>query len=138
MTAPTPPSPRAAPEPNPRRIGLIIVAVAFGLFTMSLWYQVVLKFLGRSSEPPVLSTLQFLSGCASYAAMHATIRHRPWAWVASLVFGVLCAILIIAVGPVIGLDADERRGLIPGALSVLMVGGGLALYLRNALRPRAR
>jgi hypothetical protein len=134
----TPASPPPSTEPRPRRIGLAIVTIAFGMFTFAHWGQIAGQVLGQTNEPGPLLVMHFASGCAAYAAMFATWRRRHWGWIASVVYGVLTALLVWAVGPAVGLDVDERGGLIPGAISVLMIGTGLGLYLRNALRPPAR
>ena len=127
------PPPAAA---DPRRTGLTIVAVAFALLCLVQWGTVVRVALGFDYEPRLLVLLKLLSGAAAYAAAVGTVRRRPWAAMASFVFGVVTAALILAVGPVVGLDAEERRGLLSGALSMLLIGTGLGLYLRSALRRR--
>lgn len=124
-------------DQNPRRIGLFIVIVAFALFTLNSWGQVVQVVLGNP-QPRLLTVLHLIGGGAAYSAAYGTWQRRPWAAHAALVWGVILAVLIFAVGPATAMPAEERRGLWVGALSVLMVGTGLSLYLRNALRPPAR
>ncbi len=120
--------------PHPRRIGLTIVSIAFALLCLVQWGTVVRVALGFDYEPRLLVLLKLLSGAAAYAAAVATVRRRPWAATAALIFGIVTATLILSVGPLVGLDPAARRGLIPGALSMLLIGTGLALYLRSALR----
>lgn len=146
MTVPDSPPPGAPPvttpsggaEPDPRRLGLFIVILAFALLTLNSWGQFVLAALGQMGQPRLLTILHLLGGAAAYAAAYGTWRRRRWAAWAALSWGVILAVLIVAVGPTTGMPPEERRGLIPGALSVLMIGGGLGLYLRNAIRPRTR
>ncbi len=121
--------------PHPRRLSLLIITVVFALLCMVQWGEVVRAGLGLDSDYRILTLLKLVSGACAYAAAVGTFRRRPWAWVASLLYGVVTAVLILAVGPVAGLDAEERKGLIWGATSMLLIGAGLALYLRNVLRP---
>ncbi len=123
---------------DPRRVGLFIVIIAFALLTLNSWGQFVMAALGQMRQPRLLTVLHLVGGAAAYAAAYGTWRRRRWAAWASAAWGVILAVLIFAVGPTSGMPPEERRGLIPGALSVLMIGGGLALYLRNAIRPPTR
>jgi hypothetical protein len=124
------------PESTPRRVAFVIVATIFALSCLSSWGQVVMGALGRGGEPRPLLLLHLLAGGAAYAASVGTMRRRPWAWVAALTWGIVISALILLVGPLVGLDAEERRGLWFGASSTAMIGGGLALYLRSVIRPR--
>lgn len=135
MTTATPATTRA-PEPTPRRVGFVIITAVFAFLALQAWGEVAQVALRRNRLPLALSLLQLVSGGAAYAAAVGTFRRRPWAWRAALAWGIIAGVLVLSVGPLLDLAPEERRGLVMGSLSVLMVGSGLALYLRNTIKRR--
>lgn len=116
-----------------RRRGLLIVTFAFSFFTLNAWGQVFSSFVGWSDEPGLLLVLQTLSGAAAYATALGTWRRLPWAPVAAVSYGMITGGLILSLGPILDLPAEARTSLPVGALSVVLIGAGVALYLRSAI-----
>ena len=121
-------------EARGRRIGIVVVTTVFALFCLSSWWQVIAKVLGIGGEVPIVALWHLFGGGAAYAAAVGAFRRRPWAWQAAFVWAIAMSSLIISLGPILMLDEQERMGLPAGAIAVLLMGTGMALYLRSAIR----
>jgi len=137
MTTPALPT-RARSETTARRVGFVIITAVFALLALNAWAQVAEVVLRRATMPLALSLFQLSSGAAAYAASVGTFRRRPWAWKASLAWGLITAVMIASLEALLDLPPDSRGGLVTGAISCLLVGGGLALYLRSVIKPETR
>jgi hypothetical protein len=118
-----------------RSVGRALLAIIFGLLALSAWAQVVLVASRASDDPPLLMGLQTAIGALGAAAAVGSWRNTRWAPVAAAGYGVVTAGMIVALGPLLNLDADARSGLWAGAGGVLAFGLVSAWYLRRSLRP---
>lgn len=113
-------------------MGRRILAVVFALLALNAWAQVVLVLVGRSGDPGLLTALQALVGALAALAAWGSWTGARWAAGAAVIHGLVTAGMIVALGPILGLDADERGGLLVGAAVVLGFGLFAAWYLRRA------
>lgn len=123
--------------PRRGRIGAPIVAVIFGACWLNAWLQAGRDLVGIDSNPMPLTLLQLVSGAAALAATLGAWTRRPWAPVAAVLYGIVTGIMIIAVGPLLGLAAEERQALPAGAAAILVTALVLAWYLRRITRHQA-
>jgi hypothetical protein len=114
-----------------RSRGRVVLAVAFGLFALSAWIQVVLVPLGRSGDPPALTLLQAVVGTAAAMAAWGSWGGARWAPWAALAYGVTSAGMLAALGPLLELPVDARTSIWWGALIVLLFTVFAAWYLRR-------
>jgi hypothetical protein len=114
-----------------RSRGRVVLAVAFGLFALSAWIQVVLVPLGRSGDPPALTLLQAVVGTAAAMAARGSWGGARWAPWAALAYGVTSAGMLAALGPLLELPVDARTSIWWGALIVLLFTAFAAWYLRR-------
>lgn len=93
----------------------------------------------RDPEPGsvVLGLMQGAIGAAAMTAVVGLWRRARWTTAAILAWGVIAAVLVVLLEPLLGLDASERNGLLIGAATVLMITGVLYLYVRRSLRAPA-
>jgi hypothetical protein len=117
-----------------RSRGRVVLTVTFGLFALNAWMQVVLVPLGHSGDPPALTLLQALVGTAAAFTAWGSWSGRRWAPWAALVYGFTTAGMLVALGPLLELPVDARRGIWWGALIVLLFAGFAAWYLRRTTR----
>jgi hypothetical protein len=135
MTGATPAAQRAG-ETKGRRIGLVIITVLFAFITLQAWGDVIQVAVGRIRQPLALSLFKLFSGAASYATAIGTFRRRAWAWRTALAWGLVTTLMLMSLGTILDLPAEERRGIGMGAFAVLMMGAGFALYLKSVIKPR--
>lgn len=135
MTGTTPATQRAG-ETRGRRIGFVIITVLFAFLTLEAWGEVIQVAVGLDRQPLALSLFQLFGGGAAYATAIGTFRRRAWAWRTALAWGLVTAVMLMSLGPILDRPAEESRGIAVGALAVLMMGAGFALYLRSVIKPR--
>jgi hypothetical protein len=135
MSNATPELSRAAESPG-RRIGFVAITVLFAFLTLEAWGEVVEVAIGRDRQPLSLSLFQLFGGAAAYATAIGTFRRRPWAWRTALAWGLITAVMLLSLGTILGLPAEESKGIAMGAVAVLMMGAGFALYLRSVIKAR--
>jgi hypothetical protein len=123
------------PPSAPHRIGLRLTSVVFGAAGLNALVQVPNDFPGLSDEPTILWAFQAVIGACGIAAAYGAWRYRRWSWIAGLAYAVITSGMILALGPILDLDADAREQLPLGAGLVLVVTGLLAWYLRRATTP---
>ena len=114
-----------------RSRGRIALAAVFALLALNAWAQVALVPLGRSHDPPALMALQALIGGAGAAAAWGSWTGARWAPAAAVGYGIVTAAMLVALTPILGLEADARGGLWVGAAAVLLFALGSAWYLRR-------
>lgn len=119
-----------------RSVGRIACAVVFALLALNAWAQVVLALATDPDDLPVLTILQALVGAAAAAAAWGSWSVARWAPVASLLYGLVTAGMLISLEPMLDLGAEARRGLWLGAGIVLLFGLWAAWYLRRDLARR--
>ncbi|MFL5607171.1 MAG: hypothetical protein ACJ8AD_12045 [Gemmatimonadaceae bacterium] len=117
-----------------RPIGRIALAIVFALFAIMAWRQVVLAPLGMTGDPPLLTVLQALIGAAAAAAAWGSWMGARWAPWAALSYGLVTAVMLIALGPLLDLPIDARRGIWTGAVSVVLLALAAGWYLGRANR----
>ncbi len=122
-----------SPRPHGQR-GARIAAVALFLLCVNSWVQVARDLLDVDSNPRALVALQLCSGAIALTAAIGSWLRRAWAPAATVLYGVVTGTMILAVGPLVGLSAEERRALPLGAGIVLAMALALAWYLRTITR----
>ena len=135
MTNATPEMSRAT-ESTGRRIGFVIITILFAFLTLEAWGEVVGVAIGRDRQPLTLSLFQLFGGAAAYATAIGTFRRRPWAWRTALAWGLITTALLLSLPTILDLPPEGRKGITMGALAVLMMGAGFALYLWSAIKSR--
>jgi hypothetical protein len=135
VTGTTPAAQRAG-ETKGRRIGFVLITVLFAFLTLEAWGEVIQVAVGRDRQPLALSLFQLFGGACAYATAIGTFRRRPWAWQTALAWGLVTAAMLLSLGSIPDLPAEESRGIRMGALAVLMMGAGFALYLKSVIKPR--
>ena len=115
-------------------IGTRVVAVLFALLALNAVNEVLSMVSGDSDGPLALAALQTLTGLSATAtAFGAWVRAR-WAPVVAVLYGAVAGAMIVALGPLLDMPAEERGGLLIGAGVVLLFSLACAAYLRWALR----
>ena len=114
-----------------RTRGQVVLVVVFAVLTLNAWGQVVLVALGYSNDPLTLVALQALIGTAGAAASWGTWRAARWAPAAGAMYGMVTAVMLLALGPLLALEPEARRGLWAGAVGVLAFGLWSAWYIRR-------
>lgn len=125
------------PPAAPPRVGPRAAAVLLCLLAVNALAQGARWTLGLDDQPVVLGLEQWVSGLVALAAAVQAWRlhHTAAAWTA--LYAILLGTLLGTLGPVLGLDADERRGVLTGAAAVVLLLLAIAFYLRRALPRRA-
>ena len=111
----------------------VVLTVVYTLLALNAWIQVALVPLGRSGDPIALTALQALVGAAGASAAWGSWRLTPWAPVAALSHGAVTAGMLLALVPLLDLEAGARGGLAVGAGGLLLFALASAWYLRRAL-----
>jgi hypothetical protein len=114
-----------------------MLAVMFGLLALNAWLQVGFAAVGRSDDPPLLTTLQVGIGAAGAAASWGSWRLTAWAHVAAAAYSLVTAGMLLSLAPLLGLEPGARGSLRVGSALVLAFGLGSAWYLRRMVH-RAR
>ena len=114
------------------RLLRILLALLFGFLALNAWAQVILVFTGSSEEPWLLPAWQVLVGATGAAAAWGSWKATRWAPLAAAAYGVVTGSMIVALGPMLDLDAAARGGLWTGGAVVLGFGLVSALFLRKA------
>jgi len=117
-----------------RTPGQIAVTVIYALLALNAWAQVILVPLGRSGDPPLLTTLQFLIGAAAAVAAWGSWSATKWAPTAIVIHGLTTAGMLAGLGPMLDLPGDARPGLWIGAGAVILWSLVFAWYLRRVVR----
>jgi hypothetical protein len=113
--------------------GRVVLALVFALFALNAWVQVALAPLGRTSDPGALTLFQALVGTAAAAAAWGSWAGTRWAPWAALLYGLLTAGMLVAVGPLLDLPADARHGIWIGAAVFMLFAAISAWYLHRAV-----
>lgn len=114
-----------------RSRGRILLAVVFTVFGLNAWAQVFNAAIGGSDDPTALIILQTLVGTTGIAAAWGSWRGARWAPVAALMYGVVTAVMLASLGPLLDLAPEEVRGIWVGAAAVLLFGVWAGWYLRR-------
>lgn len=109
-----------------------VLAALFVLLGANAWVQVLLALFGEGDDPPALMLFQTAVGAAAAAAAWGAWRGERWAPLASVVYGVVTAGMLVALAPILDLPPDARPGLWSGAALVLLFALAIAWYLRRA------
>ena len=110
-------------------IGTRIVAVLFALLGLNALNELLSMVSGTSDGPTTLAVLQAVVGVtATMTAFGAWIGAR-WAPAVAALYGVIAGAMIVALGPLLEMPAEERGGLLVGAAIVLAFALACAWYL---------
>jgi hypothetical protein len=115
-----------------RSRGSILLVAVFTLFGLNAWAQVLHAVMGGGGDPTALVMLQTLVGSAGIAAAWGTWSGARWAPVAAMSYGVATAVMLVSLGPLLDLAAEEMRGIWIGAAAVLLFGLWAGWYLRRS------
>ncbi len=128
MTEPTTVAPASASRPiTVRAIGVLLTALGINALVQ------VPQFLpGWGNDPWQLSLEQLLTGVAGVAAGVAAWRHRPTAWILTVVWGALTVLLLLSLPPLLELEPEAGAGIRYGSLVVVALTAWFAWYLRRA------
>jgi len=118
------------------RLGLVLTAI-FGILALTDWVQVFLALVVGSDNPPALIALHFGNGAAAAATCAGSWRRTRWTPIAAAAYGVLAAILLLALPGLLALPVDARPGLRTGAAGVLLFALLSAAYFRADSRQSA-
>jgi hypothetical protein len=127
------------PVPPRRPIGRRVLAVVYVALALSAWWQVVNDFTGGSDEPRTLTGLQLIIGALAATTAWGSWIGARWAPRFALLYGVVTGGMVVALGPMLDLPPESRRGLWLGGAMVLAFGLVTAWWLQRTLqRERAR
>src|SRR5688500_5735341 len=90
-----------------RSRGSIVLVVVFTLFGLNAWAQVIRAAVGGSEDPTALIILQTLVGTAGIAAAWGTWSGARWSPIAAMSYGVVTAAMLVSLGPLLQLSAEE-------------------------------
>lgn len=102
--------------------GRWLLAAVFVLLSLNALSQVALAFAGRLDDPALLTVLQALVGTAGMLAAVGIWRTASWAGAAAVSHGVVTAVMLISLPPLLALDRESRAGIWLGAALMLMFG----------------
>jgi hypothetical protein len=119
-------------------IGAKIIAVLFALLGLNALYELLSMVSGRSDGPATLAALQALVGVSAVTTAFGAWIGARWAPALAAFYGVITAVMIVALGPLLDMPAEERGGLLVGGAVVLAFALACAWYLYwafNKARP---
>ena len=122
--------------PVRRPWGRVALAAIFALLALNALAQVALVPLGRSDDPGPLVLLQALVGLAAAAAAWGSWTGARWAPYAAAAYGVVVAVMLLALEPLLDLGAASRGGLRLAAGSLLGLSLLAAWWLRRSAAAR--
>ena len=118
-----------------RSWGRIVVAVLYAVLAAAAANEAFLIFTGSDDSPRAIGSLQAVVAAAGFAAAWGSWSGARWAFIAALAYGVTVCTLLLSLGPILDLGADERGGIMVGAAIMAAVSLAAAWYLRRATRP---
>ena len=120
--------------PSRRSAGRTVIALLFVVLALSAWQQVFDDVRNASNEPLALTALQALIGAlAAVTSWGAWIGAR-WSAALAAAYGIVTAVMLVSLGPLLAMPVEERGGLLIGAGVVLVITLPCAWYLRRASR----
>jgi len=115
-------------------IGTRIVAVLFALLGLNAINELLDMISGSSDGPVTLAALQAVVGLTAIATAFGAWTGARWAPVIATVYGLIAGAMIVSLGPLLEMPAEERGGLLVGGAIVLGFALVCAGYLRWASR----
>ena len=103
-----------------------IIAVAQGIGT------------GCGGDTLAAPTLRAATAITAAGTAWGIWRRRTWAAAAAVAYGVITAIMLVVLGPMLGLPPEAQSGMRAGAISVLLFCLATAWYLRRDIRSAHR
>ena len=128
------PAPDKVAPATRRPVGLTLLAAVFGLASASAIREVADYFMSGRGDPPALVALQVATATTGALAAVGIWRRARWAPLAALSYGVVAATLVVLLGPILDLAAEERKGLWSGAAGILVFALLSAWYVRHVAR----
>jgi hypothetical protein len=120
------------------RIGARVVAVLFAFLGLNALNELLSMVRGTDDGPAALAALQAVVGLTALATAFGAWTGAGWAPMLAVVYGLIAGAMIVALGPLLEMPAEERGGLLVGGAIVLAFALACAWYLRWAFsRPRA-
>ena len=118
--------------PRGHLIGTRIVAVLFALLGLNALNELLDMVSGESDGPLTLAALQAVVGLSAVAAAFGAWIAARWAPLLAALYGLIAAAMIVALGPLLEMPAEERGGLLVGGAIVLAFSLACAWYLHWA------
>lgn len=119
--------------------GRMMLAVVYGLLSLSAWIQVGGDLFGTGDEQRMLTGLQAMTATSAALAAWAIWAGMRWAPAAAILYGVIAGGMVASLGHLVDMPANERGGLWTGTVFILGFALWSAWWLRRALRrERAR
>ena len=115
-------------------IGTRIVAVLFALLGLNALNELLSMVSGTSDGPAALAVLQAVVGLAAITTAFGAWTGARWAPLLAAVYGVITGGMIVALGPLLEMPAEERGGLLVGGAIGLAFALACAGYLNWASR----
>jgi peptidoglycan/LPS O-acetylase OafA/YrhL len=115
-------------------VGLRVLSGIFALFAAAEVIQLIQAARGEHPDPPVLLLTHALTGVLAGLAAFGLWRGRSWAPAAVLGLGVLMAVMLVALGPVLDEPGDTWRGYWLAAVAAAAFAAGSARYARGRTR----
>ena len=120
----------------PRRsIGTTLLAIFVAVISAVHLLQV---FTGVAGDPRALVLEHLIVALLGFLAAWAIWTAKRWAHVALAIAGVTVAALIVSLGPLLQMDAQERAGLWTGAATVFLMTLAGVWYVRRRVAPSPR
>ena len=111
------------------RIGARIIAVLFALLGLNALYELLSMVIGTSDGPVTLAVLQGLVGVSAVTTAFGAWIGARWAPALAALYGVIAAAMVVALGPLLAMPAEERGGLLVGGAIILAFSLACAWYL---------
>jgi hypothetical protein len=109
--------------------------VVMGLFAavgINAMAEVLDGLGGQSSSGMLLvAALQTVTAVLAFLSVNAIWRHAAWSTAVISAWGIVSAVMIVLLEPILGLGREARSGLITGALVILAVAACSAWYVRR-------
>ena len=106
----------------------------FALLGLNALNELLDMVSGTSDGPVTLAVLQAVVGLAAVAAAFGAWVGARWAPVLAVLYGLIAAAMVVALGPLLEMPAEERGGLLVGGAVVLGFALACAWYLHWAFR----
>jgi peptidoglycan/LPS O-acetylase OafA/YrhL len=108
-----------------------LCAAFLGVAALGDVWDVVSTLAGWNDEPYAIIAIHCVLFVIASAAAIGLWRARRWSIGAVVLWGVSCAVFIVALGPLLALDSAARSGLWVGAATVLIIALVIAAYARH-------
>jgi hypothetical protein len=114
--------------------GNALTSTLFALFALADLWQLFQAARGAHPDPPSLLITHGITGSLAAIAVLGIWQSRRWALPVVIAWGFLTSGMFVAMGPVLGMPADERPQLAIVAGVVAVFTAAVAWYLQRRRR----